>query len=199
MPRPLPPPLELWLVRHGETEWSKAMRHTGRTDVPLTEAGRRRAGGLAPLLGSQAFDQVLCSPLLRARETARLAGFGERIRLDEDIAEWDYGDFEGRTTAELAEELGGFSIWTTPVTGGETLAQVATRAERVLARLETVGGRHLLFSHGHLLRILTARWLDLPPNAGRLFALDAGGVSVLGLEHDTRVMCAWNLKPCGPP
>jgi len=198
MPQPLSSPLELWLVRHGETEWSKAMRHTGRTDVPLTEAGRRRTRGLALLLGSQAFDQVLCSPLLRARETARLAGFGERIRLDEDIAEWDYGDFEGRTTVELAQELGGFSIWTTPVTGGETLQQVAARADRVLARLETGGGRHLLFSHGHLLRILTARWLDLPPDAGRLFALDAGGVSMLGLEHDTRVMRAWNLSPCIP-
>lgn len=195
MPRSLSPPLELWLVRHGETEWSKAMRHTGRTDVPLTEAGRRRASDLAPLLGSQAFDQVLCSPLLRARETARLAGFRERIRLDEDIAEWDYGDFEGRTTAELAEEQGDFSIWTTPVTGGETLEQVAARADRVLARLETGGGRHLLFSHGHLLRILTARWLGLPPDAGSLFALDAGGVSVLGLEHDTRVIHAWNLSP----
>ena len=198
MPQPLSSPLELWLVRHGETEWSKAMRHTGRTDVPLTEAGRRRTRGLALLLGSQAFDQVLCSPLSRARETARLAGFGERIRLDEDIAEWDYGDFEGRTTVELAQELGGFSIWTTPVTGGETLQQVAARADRVLARLETGGGRHLLFSHGHLLRILTARWLDLPPDAGRLFALDAGGVSMLGLEHDTRVMRAWNLSPCIP-
>ena len=198
MARSASPSLELWLVRHGETEWSKAMRHTGRSDIPLTEAGCGRARALAPLLGSHDFDQVLCSPLTRARQTARLAGFGGRIRLDDDLAEWDYGAFEGRTTAELDRELGGFSIWTTPVVGGETLDQVAARADRVLERLASGGERHLLFSHGHLLRILAARWLGLPPDAGRLLALDAGGISLLGLEHRMRVVRAWNLSPLIP-
>lgn len=189
---------ELWLVRHGETEWSKAMRHTGRTDLPLTEHGRRQARDLEPVLAAHAFDLVLSSPLRRARETATLADYNGRVQQEDDLTEWDYGAFEGQTAAELARRLGSFSIWTTTASGGESLDQVAARADRVLARTATVGGRCLLFSHGHLLRILTARWLGLAPAQGRLFALDAGSLCILGMEHGYRVIRAWNLSRYPP-
>lgn len=188
---------ELWLVRHGETDWSRALRHTGRSDIPLTDRGRRRARALKPLLASQSFARVLVSPLVRARETAELAGHSDKVLFDEDLMEWDYGAFEGQTTAELATGLGAFSIWSTQVPDGESLADVADRAERVLRRLSDSGGRCLLFSHGHFLRILAACWLGLAPDHGRLFTLDAGALSVLGHEHDFRVIRAWNLG--GPP
>jgi broad specificity phosphatase PhoE len=189
---------ELWLVRHGETEWSKAMRHTGRTDLPLTEHGRRQARDLEPVLAAHAFDLVLSSPLRRARETATLADYNSRVQLDENLMEWDYGTFEGQTASELARRLGSFSIWTTPASGGESLDQVAARADRVLARTAVVGGRCLLFSHGHLLRILTASWLGLGPAQGRLFALDAGSLCILGMEHGSPVIRAWNLSRSPP-
>ena len=188
---------ELWLVRHGETEWSKSLRHTGRTDIQLTERGRRQAQRLQPVLAAQHFDRVLCSPLQRARETARLAGYTDDhgMRLDDDLMEWNYGDFEGHTGAELTRKLGAFNIWSTPIPHGESLADVAQRTERVLTRLET--GRTLIFAHGHLLRILTARWLDLTPEHGRLFALDAGSLCLLGSEHGRRVIHRWNLDFSG--
>ena len=182
----------LWLVRHGETEWSRDLRHTGRTDVALTECGRAQALALEPVLAAGHFDRVLRSPLRRAHETADLAGFGDALA-DADLVEWDYGDFEGQTTAELAQRLGAFDIWTARVTGGEGLDQVGMRADRVLARLAASGGRCLVFSHGHLLRVLTARWLGLEPAAGRLFALDAGSISILAGEHGRPVIRAWNL------
>lgn len=187
----------LWLVRHGETEWSRELRHTGRTDVALTERGRAQALALEPVLTTAGpFDHVLCSPLRRAQETADLAGFGDALE-DADLMERDYGDFEGQTTAELAQRLGAFDIWTARVTNGEDLNQVATRADRVLARLATLGGRCLAFSHGHLLRVLTARWLGLDPAAGRLFALDAGALCILAGEHGHPVIRAWNLPSTG--
>jgi len=189
---------ELWLVRHGETEWSKAMRHTGRTDLPLTEHGRRQARDLEPVLAAHVFDLVLSSPLRRARETATLADYNSRVQLDENLMEWDYGTFEGQTASELARRLGSFSIWTTPASGGESLDQVAARADRVLARTAVVGGRCLLFSHGHLLRILTANWLGLGPAQGRLFALDAGSLCIFGMEHGSPVIRAWNLSRSPP-
>lgn len=184
---------ELWLVRHGETEWSKSMRHTGRTDIQLTERGRRQARSLKPVLAAQNFDRVLCSPLQRAHETAQLAGYTDEtgMRLDDELMEWNYGDFEGHTGEELTRKLGTFDIWSTPIPHGESLTDVAQRSQRVLARLET--GRTLIFAHGHLLRILTARWLDLSPEHGRLFALNAGSLCVLGSEHGHRVMHRWNL------
>ncbi len=187
--------LQLWVARHGETEWAKLLKHTGRTDIPLTNLGERQARGLKPLLAKQRFDRVWCSPLSRAKETALLAGFAAEngVEYVDDLMEWDYGVFEGKTRVELRQSLGEFDIWTTPVTGGESLAEVAARAERVLSRLEAAGGRCLLFSHGHFLRILTARWLGLPPDGGRLFYLDPAGLSVLGHEHEQRVVQSWNL------
>ena len=188
---------ELWLVRHGETEWSRALRHTGRSDVPLTDRGRRRAQGLRALLATQSFGRVLASPLIRARETASLAGYSDAVDLDDDLREWDYGAFEGQTTADLRRRLGSFSIWSTPVPEGESLDEVAARADRVLHQLAAGGERCLLFSHGHFLRILTARWLSLPPAQGQLLSLDAGALCVLGHEHGYPVIRAWNLS--GPP
>jgi len=188
---------ELWLVRHGETEWSKALRHTGRSNIPLTVRGRQRARALKASLASQSFGRVLASPLTRARETAELAGYREGVQIDEDLMEWDFGVFDGQTTADLAHRLGSFSIWNTPVPEGEELNDVAARADRVLNELAGTGGRCLLFSHGQFLRILAVRWLGLAPAHGRLLAMDAGAIGVLGHEHGYPVIRAWNLG--GPP
>jgi probable phosphoglycerate mutase len=181
---------ELWLVRHGETEWSRDGRHTGRSDIPLSARGRARQ--LAPLLADRPFDQVWCSPLARARETAALAGFGARAEYLDDLCEWDYGEYEGRTTDEIRLTQPGFSTWTAPITAGESLTRVAERAGRVLEQAVATGGCSLLFAHAHLLRILAAGWLGLDPAAGRLLALDAASLSVLGHEHETRVIRLWN-------
>jgi probable phosphoglycerate mutase len=183
---------EIWLIRHGETEWSQAGKHTGRTDIPLTDAGKRRAQALGQALAAKSFAVVLTSPLARARETCRLAGFGERARITADLAEWDYGIFEGRRTAEIRSEAPKWSIWDTAVSGGEGVQQVAVRAERVIEEAVAAVGDLVLFSHGHVLRILTACWLGLPAAAGRLFALDTGSISVLGYERETRVIRSWN-------
>ena len=183
---------ELWLVRHGETEWSKSGRHTGRTDIPLSDAGVRRAQQLESFLRGESFSLVLTSPLQRALETCRLAGYGERAQIDSDLSEWDYGVFEGRKTLEIRAEIPAWSIWNTDVPGGETIDQVAARADRVIRKAIDAQGHVALFSHGHVLRILAARWLDLPPSDGRLFALDTGAVSVLGYERETRVVRVWN-------
>ncbi len=186
---------ELWIARHGETAWSRAGRHTGRTDVPLTDAGRREALALGRALLGHDFALVLSSPLSRARETCRLAGFAERAATSEDLLEWDYGAVEGRTSSELRAEHPGWTIWGGTVPLGETIEDVAARAERVIARAVAAGGDVLLFAHGHLLRILTARWLGLPPRDGRLFALATASLGVLAEEGGTRVLRAWNLAP----
>lgn len=183
---------ELWLVRHGETEWSRDGRHTGRSDIPLSAQGRARARQLAPLLADRPFDRVWCSPLARARETAALAGFGARAEYLDDLCEWDYGEYEGRTTDEIRLTQPAFSTWTAPITAGESLTQVAERARRVIEQAVAAGGCSLLFGHAHLLRILTAGWLGLEPDAGRLLALDAASLSVLGHEHEIRVIRLWN-------
>ena len=194
-------PGELILLRHGETQWSRTGRHTGRTDIPLTAAGEARASAAEILLRDVDAGLVLCSPLVRARQTARLAGL-EPDDYDDDLLEWDYGAWEGRRTADIRDELDDptWVIWDHPVpqgvTDGEQPADVAARAARVIARAEPVlasGRAVVLVAHGHLLRILTATWLGLPPDAGRLFALDAGAVSRLGHEHEQRVITAWNL------
>jgi len=182
---------ELWLVRHGETAWSRAGRHTGRTDVPLTARGREQARALAGVLGGREFRRVRTSPLARARETCALAGFAAEV--DADLAEWDYGAYEGRTTAELGEEQPGFDIWEARIPAGEALSQVAARVGRVIDRAVADGARTLVFAHGHVLRILVARWLGLAGREGRLFRLDAAGVSVLGHEHGRRVIACWNV------
>jgi probable phosphoglycerate mutase len=183
---------ELWLVRHGETEWSSSGKHTGRTDVPLTDTGRDNAQRLAPWLAQHRFDRVWSSTLSRARDTATLAGFEPDGYLV-DLCEWDYGKYEGLSTDEIRRNEPGFSTWTTPMTGGETLQQVGERADRVLQRTSELGGRSLLFAHAHLLRILAARWVGLDPSGGRLLALAPASVSVLGYEHETRVIQVWNL------
>jgi len=183
---------ELWLIRHGETEWSAAGRHTGRTDVPLSPRGREDAKQQGQRLAGRTFALVLSSPLKRAIDSCALAGFGEAAEIDRDLAEWDYGVYEGETTAAVRQQIPAWSIWTAEIAGGESLDQVAARAQRVIDRCVAASGDVALFAHAHLLRILTACWLGLPPSAGRLLALDAGSVSVLGYEHETRVIRRWN-------
>lgn len=182
---------EIWLVRHGATEWSVAGRHTGRTDLALTDAGRTGAAALAPHLAGTEFALVLASPLQRAYETAALAGFPGAERCD-DLIEWDYGDFEGRTTAEIREDYPGWTVWDGPWPGGEVIDAVAARAERVLRRVEAATGPVLLFAHGHVLRIFTAVALDLAPQDGARFALAPTTISILNEEHERRVIRVWN-------
>jgi len=187
-------PREIWLVRHGETEWSRSGAHTGHTDIPLTENGRRQAAALGILLRGHQFALVLSSPLQRALETCRLAGYGDVEQVDPNLKEWDYGDYEGRTTSEIQKERQGWSLWRDGPAHGETVEQVAARAEAVLARAVKAEGDVALFAHGHILRILTACWLELPPADGRLFALGTASIGILGYEHDTCVISRWNLS-----
>ncbi len=193
MPNPNPHP-QLWLIRHGETEWSLSGAHTGRTDLPLTDRGKLRAAAIGQFLNGRAFALVLTSPLLRARETCRLAGYGGQAIPDDDLCEWNYGNYEGRTTADIQKDRPGWNLWRDGVVNGETVEQVAARAQRVIGRALDAGGDTALFAHGHILRILTACWLQLAPDAGRLFGLDTATVSILGWEHDTRVIQEWNLQ-----
>jgi broad specificity phosphatase PhoE len=183
---------EVVLVRHGETEWSRARKHTGRTDVPPTEEGCRQAVALARYLGTRRFALVLTSPLSRAKDTCRLAGLGDVALERADLMEWDYGTYEGRTTAEIREERPGWTLWFDGVPGGETAADVGARADRVIAELRAAEGDAAVFAHGHLLRVLAARWLGLEPADGRLFALDTATISVLGHERETAVIRLWN-------
>jgi probable phosphoglycerate mutase len=189
---------DVWLVRHGETEWARLGRHTGRTDIPLTDTGRDQARGLGQALADHAFGLVLTSPLSRAVDTAALAGLADRTLLEPDLREWDYGTLEGRLTADIRDDYPGWTIWRGPWPGGETIDGVAARADRVIARARSAAGDVLLFSHGHLLRILAARWLALPPTAGGLFALDTATISVLGWEHDAPVVETWNVGRPAP-
>jgi probable phosphoglycerate mutase len=188
------PERQVWLVRHGETAWSRDGRHTGITDIPLTDVGRDQARRLGARLTGRRFALVLASPRSRATETAQLAGFGEVAAADADLAEWDYGTLEGRRTVEIEADYPGWTIWTGPWPGGETVDQVSARADRVLARClaPEVDGDALLFGHGHMLRVLAARWLRLPGHSGSLFALSTATVSVLGWEHGHPVIERWN-------
>jgi broad specificity phosphatase PhoE len=193
---------ELILLRHGETEWSRALRHTGRTDLPLTAAGEAAATALAPALAARHVAAAFASPAQRAARTARLAGL-QNVKEDPDLWEWDYGGYEGRTTADIQAERPGWYLWRDGVIPGdadhpgETIAQVAARADAVLGRVRPLlaQGDVALVSHGHLLRVLTARWLRLEPQAGRLFRLDTGTLSTLGTEHDQPVISSWNVPP----
>jgi len=194
MPSPNSDP-EIWLIRHGETEWSLSGQHTGRTDLPLTAAGERQAAAIGRYLAGRPFALVLTSPLQRAHETCKLAGYGGVAQIEPDLCEWDYGAYEGRTSVQIQESVPGWTIWTSPVPRGETIQQVAARAGRVIERAAKAGGHVALFAHGHLLRILTACWLGLPPDAGRFFALGTASVSVLGYERETRVIARWNVLP----
>ena len=183
---------ELWLIRHGETEWSRSGQHTGRTDLPLTVQGERQAALLGRRLAGRKFALVLTSPLGRARETCRLAGYGAAARDEPELMEWDYGAYEGRTTAQIREEVPGWIIWKNGVSGGESADQVGARCDRVILACTDVEGSVALFAHGHVLRILAARWLGLPAAGGRYLALDTASLSVLGHEHEARVIRNWN-------
>jgi broad specificity phosphatase PhoE len=182
---------ELWIVRHGETEWSASGRHTSTTDVPLTPAGEEAARALGGQLAGTTFDLVLTSPRQRARRTAELAGFPD-AEVDDDLTEWAYGDYEGVTTRTIRETVPDWTVWTHPSPGGETGAEVGRRLDRVVARVRAHGGRVLVFGHGHASRVLAARWLAQPVEEGRFFRLDTGTVSVLGYEHEFPVVARWN-------
>ena len=183
---------QIWQVRHGETEWSASGRHTGRTDIPLTPTGERQAAALGRLLAKRPFALVLSSPLGRARETCRLAGYGDVAVITDDLREWDYGDYEGRKTVDIRKEAPGWTVWAGPVPGGETVEQVAQRTRRVIDRAVSASGDVALFAHAHVLRVLAACWLGLPPDGGRLLALGTASLSVLGYERETRVITTWN-------
>lgn len=182
----------LWLVRHGETEWARLGRHTGRTDIPLTKLGRAQAEALATRLAGRPFALVLSSPLTRALETARLAGFSDRVETTDDLLEWDYGADEGRTTAEIRADRPGWTIWRDGPKVGETIRHVGTRVDRVIALTRRQPGDVLVFAHGHVLRILAARWLGAPPSKGQMFALSTATLSILGWEREQPVIERWN-------
>ena len=188
---------EVVLVRHGETEWSRTLRHTGRTDEPLTDLGRRQAELVGAALRERSFALVLTSPLQRAAETCRLAGFGMVAQPRDDLMEWDYGDYEGRTTEEIRKEVPGWTVFSGGVPNGETIEQVAARADRVIAEARGAPGDVLLFAHGHVLRILAVRWLGLEPETARLLALDSATLSSLGYDRETAVIRFWNLRVGG--
>lgn len=202
--RPYPDlaPGQLVLLRHGETEWSRSGRHTGVTDLPLTENGEARARAVAPVLAGRDFGLVLSSPRQRARRTAELAGFGDRIEIDDDLVEFDYGGYEGLTSDQIHEQRPDWDLWRdgTPPgdTPGETPAEVRARVDRVVRRAEPVlqGGRDVLaVAHGHVLRALGAAWIDLPPEGGSRLVLGTAGVAALGHEHGHRVIDLWNVQP----
>jgi len=188
---------ELWLVRHGETEWSLSGAHTSRTDIPLTDAGRLRAEKLRDYFKNTKFDAVFESPMQRARETCAIAGFGDVAVVENGLKEWDYGVYEGKTTKEIQAKIPGWSVWQNEIVGGETAEHVGERADGVIARALAAspdGGKVALFAHAHILRILAARWIGLAATGGSLLALGTGSVSVVGWERETRVIQTWNRE-----
>lgn len=193
---------KIYVFRHGATAWSSAGRHTGVTDVPLTDAGRRNAERLQPLLRGLSLARVMTSPLQRASQTCRLAGVGDRAEVVKDLVEWNYGDYEGLTREQIQRERPGWSIFTDGCPNGELPADVARRVDRVIDTLRGNGGDAALFAHGHLLRVLAARWLGQPPGDGRLFVLDTATFNILGYYHGCPALLCWNapleLKPPGP-
>jgi broad specificity phosphatase PhoE len=182
---------QLWLVRHGETEWSRDGRHTSHTDLPLTGEGRAAAESLRARLRGTSFGLVLTSPLQRARDTAQLAGFPD-AHVDDNLVEWGYGEYEGVTTSDIRERAPGWTVWTQPVPGGEVREEVGRRLDRVIAKVRAHGGTALCFGHSHAMRALAARWLGEPVAAGRFFRLDTATISVLGYERETPVILRWN-------
>jgi len=186
---------DVWVLRHGATEWSTSGRHTGRTDVPLVDLGRDQARAVGQVLGGRRFAQVLVSPLRRARETCELAGYSGQAEIDDDLQEWDYGDYEGITTEAIRQSDPRWTVWSGACPGGETLTEVAARADRVIARARAADGEVALFGHGHILRVIAARWCELEAVEGRRFPLDTGTVNVLGWEHENRAVRRWNDLP----
>lgn len=186
---------DIWLIRHGQTEWSLSGAHTGRTDIPLTPDGELQAAKIGEYLAGRSFALVLTSPLQRARKTCDLAGYGGSAQIDPDLCEWNYGDYEGLTSTQIQVRVPGWTIWTGGVPKGETIEQVAARATRVIGRAVQAGGDVALFAHGHVLRILATCWLGIAPTDGKYLALDTASVSVLGYEHETHVISHWNVLP----
>jgi probable phosphoglycerate mutase len=182
----------VYLVRHGETEWSLSGQHTGTTDLPLTDNGRALARRLAPILADQAFSLVLTSPLRRARETCALAGLAERAVVDPDLLEWSYGEYEGLTPKQIAAKRPGWLIFRDGCPGGESPAQIGARVDRVIGRVREAEGNVALFAHGHVFRVLVARWIGLPPSGGQHFSLDTATLSILGHYHDSPAVKVWN-------
>jgi probable phosphoglycerate mutase len=184
---------EIWLVRHGETEWTVSRQHTGTTDIPLTPAGLERARALSPVLGAHAFGLVMTSPLQRARRTAQLAGFADAV-VDPRLVELNYGDYEGRTTAAIHEENPDWSLWRDGSPGGESIDEAGRRADEVIAELSSASGDVLLFGHGHFSRVLGARLLGLPASEGRLLMLSPAAICVIGSEREQRALKHWNWR-----
>jgi probable phosphoglycerate mutase len=183
----------LFIVRHGQTEWSLSGQHTSNTDLPLTEAGKEAASALRPRLEGYDFELVFSSPLLRARETCERAGFGEVAELCPDLVEWNYGEYEGLTTPEIWERNPDWNLWRDGCPGGESPDEIGARVDRVLARFAAIDGLGLCFAHGHVLRVLTARWLEMEVSAGARFKLAAAGIGVLGHERETSVLESWTV------
>ncbi len=185
---------EIWLVRHGETEWSRTGQHTGRTDIPLTPRGREQAHLLAPLLAAVRFDTVLTSPLSRAIETCREAGLGEHAVQDAHLREWDYGIYEGRTTHEIRESVPEWSVWQSPIPEGESLEHIQARANSLVQRLLAMRGRIALFSHAHFLRVLGGCWIGDSATLGAHLYLDTASISILGFDRESRAIRQWNVR-----
>ena len=186
--------LEVWLIRHGETKWSITGQHSGRYDLPLTAQGEEEAREVSRLLAGRHFDPVLCSPLQRARRTCEITGHLPVARIDPDLQEWDYGDCTGFTQDELQERFPGWTIWSGPVPNGESIADVAGRALRVIDRLRRSHGRAALFAHGHFLRVFATQWLGLAPESGRHLALETSAYCILGEDAGFPAIRAWNVK-----
>lgn len=186
---------EVWLIRHGATEWSVSGQHTGSTDIPLLAEGEEAARGLARRLAGVEFARVLTSPLQRARRTAELAGFGDRLEINDDLREWEYGDYEGRTTPDIRDERSGWTIWSDGAPAGEMAADVGARVDRVIEDVRRTDGNVAIVAHGHLLRVLGARWCGWPPEDGRHLALGTAALSALGYERETPVIVLWNDGP----
>lgn len=183
---------EIWLIRHGETEWSLSGQHTSRTDIPLTAAGEASAKELRSRLKDVRFEAVYVSPAQRAIETCRLAGFESTAMIDPNLREWDYGVYEGKTTAEIQKEIPGWSVWTSPLPEGESLDSVGGRADAVIHTATQHSGKVALFAHAHILRILAARWVGQAPGFGQHLSLGTGSMSVLGFEREQRTISRWN-------
>jgi probable phosphoglycerate mutase len=184
--------VNVFAMRHGETAWSLSGQHTGTTDIPLTDNGRQLAKRMRPVLGHKPFVLILCSPMQRARETCALAGLGDQAVIEPDLVEWNYGEYEGLTPNQIQDMAPGWLIFRDGCPGGETPDQVAARVDRVIARTRAVDGDTALFAHGHVLRVLVARWIGLPPGAGQHFLLDTGTLSVLSYYYELPAVRAWN-------
>jgi probable phosphoglycerate mutase len=184
---------DIWLIRHGETAWTLSKQHTGRRDIPMNEVGERHAMAIGKFLNGKSFEIVLVSPLRRAQDTCRLAGYAKCAIVDPVIAEWDYGDFEGKTPLEIRQQIPDWTIWTKGVPGGETLEAITQRAQMTIDRILNIRGDVAIFSHGHFLRVLASCWLGLSSDTARLLMLETGSISILGIENGRRILKRWNI------